>query len=97
METGSQMADGESAAAQAPENVASPPETVAAGSTASGEPTSPDPPTGQSNAPRKAEPKVKQKAKEEVVAPVSTPKPQGSKSLAEVMKIDLRVRKRPRH
>ena len=50
--------------------------------------------------PRKTEARpdnrAKPKAKEEVPQPVSTPKASEPKSLAEVMKVDLRVRRRRR-
>ncbi len=53
----------------------------------------------QSDAPKKSEPKTDGKAKpkaREEVQPVSAPKASRPKSLAEVMKVDLRVR-RKRH
>ena len=51
----------------------------------------------QADAPRRSEPKTEGKAKpkaREEAHPVSAPKASGPKSLAEVMKVDLRVRRR---
>lgn len=104
MSPDSQVTDGDSGTAPAVDTTANQTQPAdsnnAAASEPSQDPASTDAPISPANAPRKSEPKAdgktKSKAKEEV-QPVSTAKPQGPKSMAEVMKVDLRVRKKLRH
>lgn len=72
------------------------PDNVEAKEKSSG-PVGPEAAARQADAPRKSEPKTDGKAKpkaREEAQPISAPKASGPKSLAEVMKVDLRIRRR---
>jgi hypothetical protein len=100
MSPDSQVTDGDSGETPAVDNTANESQPTDSNKVGSGEPSqepvSTDAPISPASAPRKsdakADGKTKSKAKEEV-QPAVTPKAQGPKSLAEVMKVDLRVRK----